>query len=403
MKPFSPEVIAALSAAARSVALEPALLLALVSVETNGSPFEPDGSPTILCEPAVFYRELPVALRAQALSAGIAVTKWSRAGYTDQGTAVGRAARFARMVAIDENAAYRSVSMGLGQGMGFNCSLAGFATAKDMYEAFRSIDAQARAIVAMLPALGVLEPLKAHNWVQTALKYNGPGERHNKYDAKIADSYAHWEFALASGQTEAPHDGLGLWSPHGDDVRLLQTQLTDLGFPTTADGWYGPKTAEAVARFEVRRGLPDTRGVATQATLDAIVNAVAVPQGSRDVVTASTLAPTSRIVRGARNLKKVALTTVGGGMTTALADPVASANQAMDKAEAAHATVTRATQAVGGVENAQTALTWLAAHPLPLVGLVMTIVGIVVWLCSHSVEQARVDDAHTGATIGATS
>ena len=100
MKPFSPEVIGALSAAARSVSLEPALLLALVSVETSGEPFEPDGSPTILCEPAVFYKECPDALRAQALSAGVAAKAWSRDGYKDQGSAVGRAARFARMVAI---------------------------------------------------------------------------------------------------------------------------------------------------------------------------------------------------------------------------------------------------------------------------------------------------------------
>lgn len=398
MKAFAPEVIDALSTAARSVALEPALLLALVSVETSGEPFERDGTPTILCEPAVFYKECPAGLQSQALSAGIAARSWSRDGYKDQGTAVGRAARFARMCAVDENAAYRSVSMGLGQIMGFNCGHAGFGCARDMYEAFRDVAVQAKAIVAVLPALGVLEPLKAHDWVKVATRYNGPGERHNRYDARLADSYAHWEFALASGQTAAPHDGIGLWSPHGDEVRALQEHLTTLGFATKADGWFGPKTAEAVARFEVRKGLPDTGGVATQAVLDAIANALPVPQGARDVIDAGDLKATSRIVQGTAKLKAVAVGTVGTGVTAALADPVASANSAMDKADQAKAMASRATTMVGGAEHAQTLLTWLAAHPLPLVGTVMAIIGGVAWWLSHGVEQARVDDARTGAT-----
>ena len=398
MKPFSPDVIDALSTAARSVALEPALLLALVSVETNGSPFEPDGSPTILCEPAVFYKELPIALRAQALSAGVAATKWSRDGYRDQGTAVGRAARFARMIAIDANAAYRSVSMGLGQGMGFNCSLAGYGTAQEMYDAFRDIGAQARAIVAMLPALGVLEPLKSHDWVQAAVHYNGPGERHNRYDAKLADSYAHWEFALASGQTEPPHDGLGLWSPHGEPVAALQRELTALGFPIAADGRYGPKTAEAVSRFELRNGLPDTRGIATQATLNAIVNATPIPQGARDVVTARTLAPTSTIIQGAQKLKAGALGLVGLGGTAAVTPSLSTVNDTLDRVDQAKATVTRATQAVGGTDALMSVLTWAAAHPLPIAGGAMVALGCGAVVVAHTIEQARVADARSGAT-----
>lgn len=56
MSHMSPEVIAALTDAARSVSLEPALLLAVVEVETRGISFEVDGSPTVLCEPATFYK-----------------------------------------------------------------------------------------------------------------------------------------------------------------------------------------------------------------------------------------------------------------------------------------------------------------------------------------------------------
>ena len=36
----------------------------------------------------------------------------------------------------------------------------------------------------------------------------------------------------------------------GSDVRVLQEHLTRLGFPTTADGAYGPSTARSVRRYE---------------------------------------------------------------------------------------------------------------------------------------------------------
>ncbi len=70
----------------------------------------------------------------------------------------------------------------------------------------------------------------------------------------------------------------------------------------------------------------------------------------------------------------------------------------MDRADAAKAVASRATTMVGGAEHAQTVLAWLAAHPLPLVGTIMAIVGGVAWWLSHGVEQARVDDARTGVT-----
>ena len=398
MTPFAQDVIDAVVAVADAAPLERLLALAVVSVETRGIPFESDGRPSFRCEPATFYKELPLAKRASAVAAGIAAAKWSRDGYRDQGTEVGRRARLQRMVAVDERAAYRSISMGLPQAMGFDHSLCGYPDAKAMFEAFHYLAAQARALIALLPALGCMEALKAHDWTAFATRYNGPGERDNDYDRKLADAYAHWEFALAAGQVAPPAEGLGLWSPHGEPVAVLQRALTAVGLPVKVDGWYGPKTAEAVSRFELRKGMADTKGVATQEILDAIVNAAPVPQGSRDVVDAATLRQSSRIVQGTAKLKAVAATTIGGGLATAAADPVASANSAMDKADAARGAATRAVSMVGGAEHAQTALAWLAAHPLPLVGLLMAAVGGVAFYLSHGVEQARVDDARSGAT-----
>lgn len=404
MSHMSPDVIAALTEAARSVSLEPALLLAVVQVETGGDAFDADGQPRFLCEPAVFYKELPFEKRAQALAAGVAAKKWSRDGYKDQGTHVGRAARFARMVAIDENAAYRSISMGLGQPMGFNCSLAGYRTARDMFEAFRDVGAQARAVVAVLAALGAMEPLKAHDWVKVARIYNGPGERQNAYDSKLAAAYAHWECALATGQTGAPPEGcLGLGS-HGEPVRAIQAALLRAGARIRVDGTFGPKTLEAVASFEVRRGLPDTRGIVDQATADAILAAAdqPLPQGAREVAGEDTVAPVSRIVQSAAKLRAGSVVTgvVGGG--TAVGGAVSAihdqVNSAMDKVDAAKATYQRFADILPADWLAHAAA-WVALHPMPVAGSALAALAAGAGVVAHSIVAVRVEDERTGATV----
>lgn len=416
MTPFSSEVIAALTAAAKAASVLPAALLALVSVETNGVPFASDGTPTVLCEPAIFYRELPPEKRAAALKAGLAAKVWSRSGYADQGTEIGRRARCSAMIQIDEEAAYRSLSMGLGQVKGFNATHAGYDSAKAMFVAFTgSIDAQARAIVAVLPALGVMEPLKRKDWVTVAVRYNGPGERHNNYHVKLAAAYAHWDTALATGQFAPPTgESLGLWS-RGPAVETIQRALTRAGFPTVVDGVFGPKTAQAVAAFQLRVGLPDTRGVVDQATVEMILHREAdpLPQGGREVATESDLMRRSRIVQAAARLRSGALSAMGLGTgavakgttdAASTADPVGTIDTlhttvtgALDKVDAAKATASRAAGLVGH-DNIAAAMAWAAAHPMPIAGGGMVLAGAGVAYIAHTIIGARVEDHRTGAT-----
>ena len=421
MKHFSPEVIDALTRAAQSVNLEPALLLALCSVETNGVPFEDDGSPTILCERATFYKELPAPLRASALQSGLAIAKWNRSGYDDQTDGPDRLALLRRMARTNEDAAYRSISMGLGQIMGFNCGHAGYASAHAMYDAFRDLDAQCRAIVAVLPALGVLQPLKDRDWVLTATRYNGPGERHNSYDAKLASAYAHWRFALNSGQTAPPADGLGLWS-RGPAVQSLQEHLTLAGLPTVADGIYGPKTAMNVAAFQVANGLPPTNGIADAATVDAVIGATAdpIPQGAREVATAEDLKPRSETIQKASTLNVGGIVTAGaGGVTTVggvvsavtssdgTTDAAATATQAvvgahgqvdaaLARADAVKATLAHA-QGIAPQGLVEKMITWVGSHPLPFVGVIAIVLGGVVAYLAHDIIERRVENHRTGA------
>ena len=418
MTPFSPEVIAALTAAAKMVSLTSAALLALVSVETNGVPFASGGTPTVLCEPAIFYHELPAEKRAAALKAGLAAKAWSRAGYADQGTGIGRRARCSAMIQIDEEAAYRSLSQGLGQIMGFNYAHAGYESAKSMYIAFTGdIDAQARAIVAVLPALNVLDPLKRRDWVTVAMRYNGPGERHNSYDVKLAAAYAHWDAALATGQFAPPSgDALGLWST-GPAVRSIQASLTRAGFPTVVDGVFGPKTAQAVAAFELRVGLPDTQGVVDQTTADMILHRESdpLPQGGREVATESDIIGRSRIATKASQLRAFAMSAVGlgsGAVVKGATDATSqAANDPVGTFDKVHGTITGALDQADKVKavadrakglvppgTLDTVLSWAAAHPLPIAGGGVIAAGAAVAIVSHQIIQARLDDHRTGAT-----
>ncbi|RYC29017.1 DUF3380 domain-containing protein [Lichenibacterium minor] len=353
--------------------------------------------------------ELPAPLKASALSTGLALTKWARHGYDDQTDGPDRLSLLRRMARVDENAAYRSVSMGLGQIMGFNAAHAGYATAHAMYDAFRDLDAQCRAIVAVLPALGVLQPLKDHDWVTTATRYNGPGERHNEYDAKLASAYAHWRFALNTGQTAPPEHGLGLWS-RGPEVRTLQTSLCAAGLPTVVDGIYGPKTAMNVAAFQLAHGMPSTQGIADQATLDAIVNADAdpIPQGAREVATAESLKPRSETIQAASKLNVGGLVTAGigtvttvGGTVQAVSSSVSSThdqvNAALDKADAVKATLAHA-QGLAPAGTFEHVGGWLASHPMPFVGLAMAALGGLCAYLARDIIERRVLAHQTGAT-----
>jgi peptidoglycan hydrolase-like protein with peptidoglycan-binding domain len=61
----------------------------------------------------------------------------------------------------------------------------------------------------------------------------------------------------------------------GTEVASLQKALTTLGVATlTADGNYGPATAQAVTAFQEQHGLT-ADGVAGPATVDAINQALA--------------------------------------------------------------------------------------------------------------------------------
>lgn len=162
---------------------------AVLDVETAGRGFDAKRRPRMLFEPHVFWRELgPGPKRDRAAAAGLAYPKWKRDYPPDS---------YPRLIAamkIDEEAALRSASWGLGQIMGFNCVAAGYPTARAMVEDF--LDDEENHLNAMVTFIIMRKLdrfLRARDWRGLAAGYNGPGFAANGYDRKLAQAFDRWQ------------------------------------------------------------------------------------------------------------------------------------------------------------------------------------------------------------------
>lgn len=163
-------------------------LHAFLDVETRGSGFDSQGRTTILFEPHVFYRNLSGEKRARAVREGLAYAKWGQAPYPKDSYP-----RLLKAIAIDETAALKSASWGLGQIMGGNHIAAGYDTVQDMVTAFAADEEnQLSAAVNFIKANHLDDELRRHDWAGFARGYNGPGYARNKYDVKLAEAFRKW-------------------------------------------------------------------------------------------------------------------------------------------------------------------------------------------------------------------
>ncbi|MER9211645.1 N-acetylmuramidase family protein [Mesorhizobium sp. M0663] len=161
---------------------------AFLDVETSGRGFDAVGRPVILFEPHVFYRNLSGAKRAKAVAAGLAYPKWGAKPYPRDSYPRLRAA-----CAIDETAALKSASWGLGQVLGENFKAAGFLTVQAMAEAMMADEAlQLGAAIDFIVANRLDGNLRNHDWAAFAKGYNGAGYRKNAYDTRLAEAYRKW-------------------------------------------------------------------------------------------------------------------------------------------------------------------------------------------------------------------
>nr|DAL07170.1 MAG TPA: N acetylmuramidase [Caudoviricetes sp.] len=178
--------------AANEMGLEPALLKSLILVEcgANAEGFLPSGRPKILFEGHIFWKELEkVGINPNKYShkyRDVLYEKWDKSKY------LGGESEWSRLrmaSEINQEAALKSASWGLGQIMGFNYNLAGC----DTIEIFvnknnESHKAQMWLLYNFLDNSRLIPLLKEHKWDEFAKKYNGPGQV-KYYSQKFENTY----------------------------------------------------------------------------------------------------------------------------------------------------------------------------------------------------------------------
>jgi hypothetical protein len=282
---FSNDVISEISAAAKSLGIEPAALLAVAAVESGGVAFAIiDGrrEPLIRFEGHYFDRllssEKQAVARAAGLSSPIAGAVPNPVSQSGRWDLLARAAR------IDRQAAYESVSWGLGQVMGAHWRKLRFAAVGDFVAlARRDVAGQAEIMARFIDSEGLSAALAAQDWAAFARGYNGPLYARSNYDGRVAAAYAEYG-GRSAGATAARNTGpargeLLCRGMRGDVIYDLQTILTSLGYGTAADGVFGPNTDRAVKAFQRASKLAAAGivGPATHAALAAAMGGTPAP------------------------------------------------------------------------------------------------------------------------------
>ena len=233
----------------------------VLAVETTGCGFLPDLRPKILYERHIFH-----GLTGGKYDDG-KISAPTQGGYGADGAH--QYDRLALAIAKDRTAALQSCSWGIGQIMGENFSLAGFADIEQMVAAMsESEDRQLAAMGDFLIGSRLNVPLRAHDWTSFARGYNGPRYAVNRYDIQL-----NGEFQRLSA--------IGLPDLN---VRAAQLYLTYLGFhPGSVDGVAGTRTLSALADFQTQRGLAQTNAI----DADALVQLSAATAGLANAKTAN--------------------------------------------------------------------------------------------------------------------
>ena len=174
-------------------------LHAFMDTETSGSGFDALGRPKLLFEPHKFYAYLGAgSKRDAAVRAGLAYPKWGEKPYPRDSYP-----RLIEAIKIDEAAALKSASWGLGQVMGGNFASLGYATVQDMVDdCCEDEDNHLEQMVAFIKANDIDDDLRAlaalkrptapADCIGIVRVYNGPGYAKNNYHVKFSQAHNKW-------------------------------------------------------------------------------------------------------------------------------------------------------------------------------------------------------------------
>lgn len=184
-----------IAAQANFYKIELAALRAVMAVESRNSGYDARRRPIILFEPHVFYRNLSGAQRDLAVRLGLAYRRWGQQPYPAGSDAQYK--RLAEAIKINEEAAFRAVSIGMGQVLGENYKLAECKSAKEMFEQAKVSETnQLKHMIGFIISKGLRDDLNRHDWVGFAGGYNGRGQI-PKYSKWLEREYTKWARILA--------------------------------------------------------------------------------------------------------------------------------------------------------------------------------------------------------------
>lgn len=287
---FTKDTILEISAAARDLGVEPAALLAVAEVESTGIVYavvNDRREPLIRFEGHYFDRRLSgdglVMARRQKLASPKA------GGIANPRTQAGRWRLLDKAAEIDRQAAYESVSWGLGQVMGAHWAWLGYANVDELVQEARSgAGGQARLMARYIEKAGLEAALRSRKWAVFARGYNGPDYRQRGYHTRLALAYRRYRLAIGDSSNTLLVLRFGASGP---DVEKLQAMLVQRGYPLRADGLFGRKTMRAVQDFQRRHGLTadGVVGAETRRKLEKAVAEREKSHGSRFLESISTL------------------------------------------------------------------------------------------------------------------
>lgn len=280
---FSAETIDTVTRFAHEIDIEPATLLAVIEVESGGRTHaEVSGrrEPLIRFEGHYFDRRLSPPDREKARFEGLASPNAGAVHNPPSQTARWRLLN--RAVEINRQAAYESTSWGIGQVMGAHWAWLGYASIDALVTEARSgLAGQLALTVRYIEKAGLLEALRRHDWTAFARGYNGPGYSRNSYHLRLSLAYRrHNRNIKRTAEETAVPPRLLQSGDQGETVRHLQRLLGTRGYPVAIDGIFGPRTRDAVIRFQRDQAL-DADGIIGPQTWRALKDATPADKAGR--------------------------------------------------------------------------------------------------------------------------
>jgi hypothetical protein len=259
--------------AAFSLGVPPALLQAVVGVESDGIAGWMDGTQVRSIkrfEGHKFDKYVGKSRQVKARRMGLAHPKMG--GVKNPRDQADRHKLFMRAYRFDRDAAIKSTSFGVGQVMGFNAEMLGFTGAYEFYKYVETgPEAQVDVMMRYIRNAGLVDELRRADFTGFARGYNGPAYKKYKYDTRMRQAYNRLSKAppiAVRRDIDTLHIG-----DRGSDVIAWQDKLQRFGLSVLSDGDFGTDTKAATESFQRQVGLR-ADGVVGKHTRRAMADAI---------------------------------------------------------------------------------------------------------------------------------